>query len=203
LHNPCSSRACIPAPTARSSGTGAAAVPQHGVQRPALLTYPAAMTRLRVAAACSQAAATHTCASARARRLLWPLVIYNAFTAYYCLDGGNAWDFTSGNGQLFTLTPGCSPANSATDGFCATPATYVGRYYQQAGTRCWSPKGPPRASCITVFAASVLRSVVRSMRGSADTCAGASRSSRTAARRTASPRCPPPPPPRPRSARPS
>lgn len=66
-----------------------------------------------------------------ARRLLWALSLANAFTAYYCLDGGNAWDFTSGNGELYMLSPGCSPANSAAPGFCTAPATLVGRYYQQ------------------------------------------------------------------------
>lgn len=86
---------------------------------------------------------------ARARRLLWTLVVSNAFTAYYCLDGGNAWDFTSGNGQLFALTPSCSPANSATEGFCAAPAAYVGRYYQQVlpdGSKAYSFTTLPTAA---------------------------------------------------------
>ena len=72
------------------------------------------------------------CTYLAVHRLLWALSLANAFTAYYCLDGGNAWDFTSGNGELYMLNPGCSPANSAAPGFCTAPATLVGRYYQQA-----------------------------------------------------------------------
>jgi hypothetical protein len=115
-------------------------------------------------------------------------------------------------------TPGTSPAATASSSRsppAATPPTLRltasaprPRPTSGATTSRWAPaadlQGPAQGFLHHyIFAATVLRPVVRSMTGSADTCVAASRSSPTAARRTASPRCPLSPPPRPRSARPS